>query len=263
MKPVLSVIIVNFNTGKLLAECIASIKKNPNVEVIVVDNGSTDDSAAAVGKFQIISNKTNVGFAKAANQGIRKARGEYILLLNPDTKVKQGAIAEMLTFAQNTPDAGVVGAQLVNPDGSVQPSVFHFPTIFGAIKEFWLGQKGTYTKYIPTGSEPAVVDSLVGAAFLITPQACKRVGLLNERFWMYFEDLDYCRRVYRAGLKVCYLPSAQVVHYHGISGYGQEQIQYHRLVEASCVYHGPLLHSLINFVIWSGQKWQKFFKIQN
>lgn len=288
MKLTVSVIIVNFNTGKLLGECVGPIKKSPNVEVVVVDNASTDDSAeklkthkqslplcgnskrkTTAENLKLISNQENVGFARAVNQGIKVAHGEYILLLNPDTKVKPGVIDKMLVFAKSTPDAGVIGAQLLNPDDSVQASVFNFPTVWGAIKEFWLGQKGTYLKYTPNGDQPVEVDSVVGAAFLITPQARREVGLLDERFWMYFEDLDYCRRVKQAGLKVYYLPQAQIVHYHGMSGKNHD-MQQKRLTEASQIYHGVVGYYVISFIIltnlfilWLSQKWQKFFKTQN
>lgn len=255
----LSIIIVNFNTGELLAECLRSIKtttqdfRNPATEVIVVDNASTDESIRGI---KSIENKTNVGFAKAVNQGIKLAKGEYVLLLNPDTEVKDGAIRELVKFVQSRDDLGVVGSSLLNPNGSTQSSVFHFPTVWRAIREFWLSQEGAYSKYTPKGSGPVVVDAVVGAAFLMTPQARKRVGLLDERYFMYFEDLDYCRRVWKSGLKVYYLPWVQVVHYHGVSGGGiaRQEDKWRRLIPSSKIYHGTLKHYLVNFIIWFGQK---------
>lgn len=258
MIPALSIIIVNYNTGELLARCISSVEKSsPRLpyEVIILDNASTDESVKGI---KNIKNKTNMGFAKAVNQGIKLAEGGYMLLLNPDTEVEKGALAKMVEFAQKTDDAGVIGARLLNPDGSVQSSVLRFPTLGRAFQEFWLGKK-VYSKYIPDGKEPTEVDAVVGAAFLITPEARRRVGLMDERYFMYFEDLDYCRRVKRAGLKVYYLPSARVVHYHGVSGksVAPDKEQWKRLIPSSKLYHGALKHYLINFIIWSGQKWQK------
>lgn len=269
MKPLLSIIIVNYNTGKLLMHCISSIEKSDlsfPYEVIVIDNASTDGSAtpksaSATGQAGIkrIENKRNVGFAKAVNQGIKAAKGKYALLLNPDTEVQVGTIAKVLEFAKHTPNAGVVGAKFLNLDGSPQGSVFPPSTIWNAVQEFWLGRK-TYSKYVPQGKSPVAVDAVSGAVFLITPQARERVGLLDERYFMYFEDLDYCRRVKRAGLKIYYLPSAHVVHYHGVSGrriLGQGD-QWRRLIPGSKTYNGVVKHTMLSLIIWSGQKWQKF-----
>lgn len=267
MKPTLSIVIVNYNTGELLARCLSSIRKNrPSFvyEVIVVDNASTDESIKDIKStkgIKSIENKTNVGFARAVNQGIKLAKSRYILLLNPDTEVKRRALAKMVEFAQKTEDAGVVGAKLLNPDGSIQPAVFRFPTLWRAFQEFWLGKR-VYSKYAPPGSGPVEVDAVVGAAFLVTPQALERVGFLDERYFMFFEDLDYCRRVKKAGLKVYYLPGAHVVHHHGVSGQGlaSEESQWRRLIPSSKIYHGTLRHSLLTLIIWSGQKWQRILK---
>ncbi|MDO8503286.1 MAG: glycosyltransferase family 2 protein [bacterium] len=273
MRPIVSIIIVNYNTGEFLRRCIQSIKETtknlsiPGCEVIIVDNASSDKGVTSIVNtvgttgIRIIQNKENVGFARAVNRGIKKAEGKYILLLNPDTEVKDGAIAKLVEFAQETRNVGVVGTRLLNPDGLVQSSVFRFPTFGRAIHEFWLDRK-VYSKYAPDGNIPVRVDAVVGAAFLITPVALKEVGMLDEHYFMYFEDLDYCRRVKKAGLKVYYLPQAQVVHHHGVSGRGlvEEENQWRRLVPASKIYHGTLKHYLINAVIWSGQKWQRILK---
>ncbi len=257
MKYSLSVIIVNYNTDKLLSKCVASIKRDPRVEIIVVDNASTDDSLDGIKNVTIIRNKENMGFAKAVNQGIEVAHGKYILLLNPDTKVKPGAIEKMLEFANGHEDAGVVGPQLLNPDGSVQSSVFYFPTVWRAIAEFWFGVKKAYSKYVPKGKDAGQVDIVVGAAFLITPIALQKVGLFDERYFMYFEDFDYCLRVFEKGLKVYYLPTAEIIHYHGVSGKSQQGVQLQRLVESSKIYHGLVSYYIIDFILWSGQKWLK------
>lgn len=261
----LTVIIVNYNTKRLTAECIKSIREEGSrlkTEIIVVDNASTDGSRNLLRRIQkdanlrLIENKENLGFARAVNQGIKEASGKFILLLNSDTKVKKFSLGRMVKFAQERHDAGVVGARLLNPDGSIQPSCFRFPTIINAIKEFWLGQRGAFGKYAPKGKRPVEVDVVVGAAFLITPQARKDVGLFDERYFMYFEDIDYCRRVKKAGLKVYYLPEAEVVHYHGMSGkaVADEKNQWRRLIPGSKTYHGTVKHYLLTFVLWLGQK---------
>jgi hypothetical protein len=321
-KPILSIIIVNYNTKKLLQQCLKSLmfevrswklrnrKQTSNlkhqtsnnlIEIIIVDNNSTDgskeylrdleiwkyrdidnriDNKKKGGKnysskslnlykangtersisLKVIFNKQNLGFAKANNQGIKQAQGKYILLLNSDTIVKKGALEKLVEFAEETSDAGVVGPRLVNPDGSIQPSCFHFPSLLGAIKEFWLGEREAFTKYAPRGKNPQIVDAVVGAAFLITPQARKRVGLFDERYFFYFEDLDYCRRVWRAGLKVYYLPGAEIVHLHGASGRKLEGKPNRWLIRSSKIYYGHFRYYLINLIIRLGQKYRELIR---
>lgn len=264
----LSVIIVNYNTGRFLEECLESVVrttgglKSPNVEVVVVDNASNDNSTDFLKRQKLnknvvlVENRENVGFAKATNQGLKKSKGKYKLLLNPDTEVLKGAISALLSFVKTTEDVGIVAPRLLNPDGSSQPSVIPFPSFLGAIREFWFNQKNYYSKYLPQTDMSIEVDSVVGAAFLITPTALQKVGLLEERYFMYFEDLDYCRRIRNAGLKVYYLPSAKVVHYHGVSGknLSEAENQWRRLIPSSKKYHGVFKHYLLNFVIWFGNR---------
>lgn len=263
--PEVSVIIVNYNTGKLLLECVKSVFESySECEIIVADNNSSDESLEYLRTYntehrtkevKIIENKSNPGFAKANNQAIRQANGEYILLLNPDAKVLDGAIDKLVEFAKTRLDAGAVAPQLLNRDGSIQDSIMPFPTIFRAIREFWFGKR-VYSKYLPSGDNPQEVEAAVMAAFLITPEAINKVGLLDEKYFMYFEDLDYCKRVKNAGLKVYYLPQAKVIHYHGVSGKSlrNENAQWKRLIPSSKLYHGLFKHYIINFIIWLGTR---------
>jgi len=252
----LSVIIVSFNTRELLKKCLASIK---NAEIIVVDNASQDGSVEMVKKefpaVKLIVNQKNLGFAKANNQALRQSQGDYFLLLNPDTQVKAGAIDKLLDFASSHPESGIIGPTLLNSNGSIQPSVYHFPSLWRAIKEYWLGQKDAYEKYAITTSEAVVVDAVVGAVMLIPKKVVDKIGLLNEQFFMYFEDLDYCRRVNQAGLKVYYLPKAEVVHHHGQSTVKVGSLAYHYLSESSKIYNGLLKYYLLFLIIWIKQKW--------
>ena len=267
----LSVIIVNLNTKKLTLDCIKSaLAEGPETkkEIIVVDNGSADGSVEALENLAsrklitLIKNKENLGYAKANNQGIRIAKGKYLLLLNNDTIVRRGALTKLVEFAEDTPDAGVVGSKLLNKDGSLQSSCFHFPTMTNAIKEYFLGQKGHFKKFAPKGKKPIPVDALVGAVFLITPAAFKRAGMLDERYFAYFEDIDYCRKVWQTGLKVYYLPSSEIMHYHGATfkKMAKREDQWRKLIPGSKIYHGVVKHYVINTILWLGQKWEKIFK---
>ena len=270
----LSIIIVSYNTKELLRRCLESIieshkatkPQSHKVEIVVVDNGSDYNIKYQISnikkrykksKVRLIQNKENLGFAKANNQGIRKAKGKYVLLLNSDTKVKSGALSGLVEFARKHPEAGAIGPQLINTDGSVQPSVYHFPTIWRAIKEYWLGQKEAYEKYAPAGNKPVEAGAVVGAAMLIPKKVFSQIGFLDERYFMYFEDLDFCRRVKRAGLKIFYLPAVEIIHHHGASGKEIPQETRSWLVQSSKIYHGFFKHYLINFIIWSSQKWQR------
>ena len=191
LKMDLSIVIVNFNTKKLTSECIESIKKSDTAasyEIIVVDNGSTDGSIDVLDKIKdikFIKNKENLGYSNANNIGIKIASGKYVLLLNSDTVVHKGSLDKLLNFAWSKKDAGVVGARLLNDDGTIQKSVSNFPTVWGAIKEFWLGEKDVSGLHAPKTDIPIKVDSVVGAAFLITPAALKKAGLLNEKYFVF------------------------------------------------------------------------------
>lgn len=259
-----SIIIVNYNTNEITLECIDSIlKASPkiNYEIIVVDNASTDGSVEVLkkvrgDKIKVIFNEENVGFSKANNIGINEALSQYILLLNSDTQVTRGAIEKLVDFAKHTPGVGLVVPKLLNIDGSPQASIFRFPTLVRAMKEYWYGQKNILDKYYPKSEKPTMVEVAVGAAWLMTPRVRKEVGLLDERYFMYFEDFEYCRKVWKSGLKIWYLPDVLIYHHHGASGKknGEDSNQWRRLIRSSKIYHGIFMHYLINFVIWSGQK---------
>lgn len=270
----LSIIIPSFNTKKLLKECLESVisnqpsatRKKPTTEIIVVDNGSTDSSVDYLKKvakdktIQIILLDQNWGFAGAVNRGINKATGKLILLLNSDTLVQKNTLKRTIEFAQEHPQS-IIGLQLVNPDKSIQPSVYHFPSISGAIKEFWLEKKDSYQKYYPQSKKPIKVDAVTGAAMLIPKKIIKKVGSFDEKYFFYFEDLDYCHRVRKKGFEVYYLPSAKVFHHHGAAGKEMPEITHQWLVESSKKYNGLVKYYLLTSIIWLGQKWQRIRKL--
>lgn len=259
----LSIIIVNYNTRQLLKRCLESIKKEnlKDFEVIVIDNSSTDRSVDYLNSLKwpnlrLIENKINLGFAKAVNQGLKNAQGEYFLLLNSDIVVKPQAIEKMIDFASKHSKVGVVGGRLFHPDGSLQGSCFYLPTLGRVIKEFWLGNKNfsVVKKFAPVGLKPVEVEAVTGATFLIPRNVFKKVGFFDERFFMYFEDLDYCRRVRQNGFKVYYHPQAEFIHEHGASGIALSQKTHQWLAESSKIYHGRVKYFLITWIIRLGQK---------
>jgi len=220
MQPLLSVIIVNWNTRELLAQCLESLYQTIHVpcEVIVVDNASEDGSAEMVRsvfpQVRLIENTENVGFARANNQAIRAGRGKYVLLLNSDTIVQPGALDSIVRFADQHPEAGIVGGRLLNADGSLQPSWNEFPTLLSEL----MGRN--FRRRRPLVGESAYeVDWVGGACLLAQREAIEAVGLLDENFFMYSEEADWCYRMIQNGWKVYYFPKAKVIHFGGGSSH--------------------------------------------
>ncbi len=259
-----SVIIVSFNTKKLTQKCLQSIKDHEDLnkhEIIVVDNHSQDGSVEMIKKHfsfvKLIANQDNAGFAKANNQGIKQAKGEFVLLLNSDTEfIARHTLDKLVKAAKGLNKVGVVVPQLLNSDHSVQASVFYLPTLTRAVKQYWLGQGKFFGGYVPQTSSTQTVEAAVMAAMLIPRTTLDRIGLLAEKYYFYFEDLDYCRRLKQAGLKVYYLPNIQVIHHLGGSGKQlvEKKDQWKRLIPSSQRYHGLFKYYLIHFVLWTGQK---------
>ncbi len=225
----LSLIIVNWNTGELLSQCLDSIYMDPErveaFEVWVVDNASTDGSAqAALEKYpqtKLIQNRQNPGFAAANNQAIRQAQGEYLLLLNPDAILYPGAARTMLDFLIHNPPVGAVGPRLLNPDQTLQFSCSPEPTLSREFKRLFhlagVRPDGYYAMDTWDITKPRPVDVLLGACILVRRQALEDVGLFEEAYFMYSEEVDLCRRLRQKGWGVYWMPAAQVIHFGGQS----------------------------------------------
>jgi N-acetylglucosaminyl-diphospho-decaprenol L-rhamnosyltransferase len=220
-----SIIIVNWNTRELLAHCLASIYAHPpagDLEVIVVDNASSDGSAAmirdAFPQVTLLVNEHNAGFAAANNRGIRQSSGTYVLLLNSDTEVGAGALETLLQFMEANPQAGGAGARLLNPDGSLQHSCSPMPTLLReGMHLFHLDYRQRRAMRAWDVATPRPVDVLLGACLLVRREAIEQVGLMDEYYFMYSEEVDYCRRLQEAGWILYWVPQAKVVHYGGQS----------------------------------------------
>jgi hypothetical protein len=214
----LSILIVNWNARDLLLDCLRSVYRTlrgVTFEVLVVDNGSRDGSVAAVRRayppVRLIENEQNVGFARANNQAMRASRGRYVLLLNSDTVVRPGALSGLVRFADRHPEVGIAGSRLVNPNGSLQPSWARFPS-------FWSEALDRNVRHrVPMAREPWAyeVDWVGGACLLARREAIEQVGLLDEGFFMYSEEADWCYRMVQHGWKVAYLETAEVIHLGG------------------------------------------------
>jgi hypothetical protein len=262
----LSFIIVTWNTQKITQKCVDTINKYlPGNQIIVVDNGSTDNTVATLKKnknVKIIENKANLGFAKANNIGFKYATSEYVVFMNSDIELINNSFLKMLEFFKKDPNIGLIGPKFLNPDLTFQASVFPPQTAANAFKEFWLAKKNAYSKYLPDTQKPTKVSYISGGCILVNKDFFKKIGQWNEKYFFYFEDMDLCRQVTHFDKKIIFYPECQVIHRHGASGkkLADSQNQWRRLIPSSIKFHGFIKHYWINFIIWSGQKWQKLKK---
>lgn len=229
----LSIIIVNYNTRELLKACLRSVFAETDgldFEVFVVDNSSSDGSAKMVKnlfpRVHLIQNSRNLGFAEANNQAILKSQGRYVLLLNPDTVILSKALAKLVWFMDIHPDAGAAGCMLLNPGGSIQYSMRNFPTFLNQLSEcFFLHRLfprvaffGEMVCDLERYEQTRIVDWVSGAALIVRKEAISQIGLLDESFFLYSEEKDWCYRAWQVGWKIYYYPEAQFIHHHGESG---------------------------------------------
>ena len=219
----LSVIIVNYNVRPYLTACLDSVQRaldGVESEVFVVDNHSDDDSVEVVGRdyawVHLINNRENLGFSKAKNIAIRQSKGEYILLLNPDTVVAEDTLKKAVGFMDQHPEAGGAGVRMHNADGTLAPeSRRAIPTPFVAARKMLGFTKRYYMSYL-SWDAPAQIEVVSGAFMLLRRKAILEVGLLDEDFFMYGEDIDLSYRLLQGGWQNWYLPY-DIIHYKGQS----------------------------------------------
>lgn len=223
-----TVVIVSFNTCSELVQCVREASAVVDVDVIVIDNASSDGSADAVTTqfpgVRVIRNPENVGFARAVNQGLLAGEGPYFLLLNSDTSDLEQAIPKLAAYLDAHPDAGIVAPQLRHLDGRLQPSGRDVPSRWD--EAFWtlslyrlVGKKGPDRFFDPNRDydETRDVEEVSGACFMTRREVIDRVGMLDERFFFCFEDIDFCIRVRAGGFRVVYLADAKLTHAWGVS----------------------------------------------
>jgi len=228
----LSIIIVSWNVRDDLVRCLRSIEENrprAEFEIIVVDNASSDGTVESIKrdfpKVTIIANNENRGFAAANNQGIKKARGRYLLFLNPDTIVHPLSLDVLMNFMDGNSNAGACGPKLLNRDGTTQPSTRRFPTFRGALYRHtvlrFLGIfRSEYEKLLMKDFNydgQADVDQLSGAALMVRRPVINEVGIMDENFFMFYEEVDLCYRLKQAGWRSVFIPEAVITHLSGRS----------------------------------------------
>jgi GT2 family glycosyltransferase len=228
----LSISIVNWNTTDLLRRCLRSIRDNApegQVEVIVVDNASSDfDERSIREEFPdviVIANNKNTGYAHGNNQALDAATGDYVLLLNPDTEVKPGAIQALIDFMESHPNAAATGARLVRPDGAIDQCCRGFPAPLSVASEY-LGLSrlfprsrvfGAYRMTFFAFDRVAEVDQVMGSCMMLSGKAINSIGKMDEDFPIFFNEVDWCYRAKAAGWKIYFTPDAEVTHLGGQS----------------------------------------------
>jgi GT2 family glycosyltransferase len=223
----LSFILVNWNTKDLILEALRSIMDTVQgyaYEIFLVDNGSKDGSPTAVRttfpQVKLILNDTNQGFARAVNQALNQAEGRYIVLLNSDARLREGAVQALVAFMEDNPDVGIAGGQLINADGSLQNSIAPFPSLATELlnrrllRTLFPGQYPGKEREYPF---PIDVDSLVGACIIVSRKAIDDVGNLDEEYFFFMEETDWCLRMREKGWRVSFVPYARILHLQGAS----------------------------------------------
>lgn len=251
----------------MLYACLQSVAENKEtlaVEVIVVDSASSDDTPAMVRRefpwVHLVACDENVGFPRGNNMGMERANGRFVLLLNPDTQIVGDALQNMVAYLEMHTEIGMIGAQLLNSDGTVQSSRRRFPTVGTAFFEStwlqsWAPKSMMQRFYMQDvgNDETSQVDWVIGACMMTRQEIVQGVGGMDEAYFMYSEELDWCRRIKEAGWDVIYLPTAQVVHHYGKSS---DQAVTHRHINFNRAklryfrkYHGRIVTFVLRFFL--------------
>jgi GT2 family glycosyltransferase len=263
-----SIIIVSWNAKQHLLNCLNSLENAANgysQEIIVVDNASSDGSSDAAARqfpqVRLVKNKENLGFARANNIGIRQSSGRYICLVNSDVIVLNGCIENLISFMDNHPTTGMVGPRILNPDRTFQPSCRHFPSVWNNLCQA-LGLNKLFPKsrffsetFMNYWAHDTVqkVDVLSGCFWMVRRKALNEVGLLDEDFFIYGEDLDWCRRFYKTGWDVVFYPEAKAIHIGGASSSNAPIKFYMEMQKADLQYwrkhHGRIAAAIDRMII--------------
>ncbi|MDP2663277.1 MAG: glycosyltransferase family 2 protein [Dehalococcoidia bacterium] len=223
----LTVVIVSYNVADLLRRCLDSVTRTLAAsglgsEIVVVDNASTDGSGAMLRTgfpgVSIVQNDSNRGFASATNQGLAQSKGRYVFLLNPDTELIGDAAGRLVAFMDDRPGAGMSTGQLINPDGTLQPGAFRFPSLWMSLLDFFpvnhrLTGSRLNGRYRLDGNVPFEIDHPLGASMMVRRAVLDQVGPLDDAFFMYCEEIDWCIRIKKAGWRIFCVPQARIIHH--------------------------------------------------
>ncbi|MBB6698270.1 glycosyltransferase family 2 protein [Clostridium algidicarnis] len=261
----LSIIIVNYNTPKLTIDAINSVIKTTKdliYEIIVLDNGSSDNSISEItdtflDKIIFIDNKFNLGFSKANNIGMSIAKGDYILLLNSDTVVKENTIDDSLSYIKQNKDIGALGCKILLKNGTLDKACKRgFPTPWNSLaymlkldKAFKNKKFGGYNLTYLNQDEINEVDCLMGAYMIVPREVIEKVGMLDETFFMYGEDIDWCYRIKSHGFKIVYYPKVEILHYKKASSAKKRTKTIYEFNRAMIVFYNKHYKSKYNIFV--------------
>ncbi|HEX7400770.1 MAG TPA: glycosyltransferase family 2 protein [candidate division Zixibacteria bacterium] len=265
-----SIILVSYNVKDLLKRCLNSIfdfQKELKFEVVIIDNHSEDQSPRMLKdefpNVNLIENHKNRGFSAACNQGIKHSRGRYVFLLNPDTEFTPGGISGMIRFMDSNPHIGICGPKMVDPEGNLQFSARSFPSYLTAISS----SQSILNRFFPDNplsrkyllkdlnrNQSKEVDWVSGSGFLTRREVLEKIGFLDERFFMYVEDVDFCFRAKQAGFSVHYFPDSAIIHHIGKSTRRKKTkmlVEHHRSMYLFYKKHHHL-HFLLSGIVFFG-----------
>ena len=245
-----SIVIVSYNIEGMLRDCLKSIPEGVaglEAEIFVVDNNSPDGSVTMVRTefpgVTVIANQSNAGFTRANNQALTLCAGRYKLILNPDTEAKPGSIRSLVEFLDSHPEAGAVGPQLLNTDGSLQKSGCRFPSptheflAISGLRNLNRAAFDTYSWQRDNFDLLAEVDCVSGACLMVRGDVMAQVGMLSEDFFMFYEEVEWCWRIRKAGFKVFYLPESKVTHHWMGSVRQNSKAMTDRLMQSQVIYY--------------------------
>jgi GT2 family glycosyltransferase len=261
----LSIIIVTWNSEDEITSCVESIKRNTadiRAELIIIDNNSSDNTPSVLKRInypniQVYLNKENTGYTKAVNQGAGYASGDYIFLLNPDTVLADNTLKQLTDFLKNNNSYGACAPRLVNEDGTVQYSIRHFPDFRDMYFEFTLlsyffpesSYFGRWKMKCFDYSKDTDVDQPMAAALMIQKNVLEEVNNMDERFFMFFNDVDLCRRIWETGYKIRYLSAPEIVHKKGASIY-KDRIKMIKIWDKDCLKYFSKYHQNSLLLFW-------------
>lgn len=267
----ISFIIVTYNASDTIRPCLASIDaariQGTEIEIIVVDNASTDATVEEIRRrgsnISILRNDVNAGFARAVNQGAAQAHGDALFLLNPDAVLGPDVIAKIVDFFSTQPDAAACAPRILHPNGEIQPSVWSFPTLPSVVTEMFLPYAFSSKLLMkrPVARQP--IDCASGAALAIRAEVFRELGGLDEGYFMYYEDIDFCLRAKKTGYSIYFLPGATVRHEQGSSSWRDQVSFFRRLYSSKLRYfrlHRPKgFYAIAYLVVVSGLLWKILF----
>ena len=257
-----SVLIVSFNTRDMVLDAIGSVAKLPGVETIVVDNASHDGSAIAIAErfpsVRLIQSPTNLGFAGGVNRAAAKASGDSLLVLNSDARLEPDALGLLLDLLERQPRAALVAPALRYADGRPQPAAFEFPGLLQIVLDLYPIDRLMDSRVNGRvhATQPCQVDHPLGACMLIRRAAWDDVGPLDEGYFMYLEEIDWCRRARARAWQIWHQPSARVIHHGGSSTSQQPEAMFAQLWRSRLRYysrfHGPAYNRLVHALVRAG-----------